>query len=181
MLPYFPKSHKEMCEIFNAQIFDAMFSVSPILSQIGVRAQREGRKSSFQDEQGNVRQIDYKLISVPIERKLDEARGMSMDNFLAVAREGGIGMGIHLGSPALPRSCGPGNPLIFSAPTPGLRQKRAANPTTGLDSFASCSPEGKGRSTRFSAPNWRRTITVPPALSRSTSAGPPSACRRVSS
>lgn len=93
MLPHFPKSHKQMTEIRDEKIWEGLFSVSPILSQIGMRPQREGRSSSFQDEQGNIRQIDYKLKSVPIQRKLEDARGMTIEDFIETAREPGIGMG----------------------------------------------------------------------------------------
>jgi hypothetical protein len=93
MLPHFPKAHEQMTEVRNAQMFNGMYSVSPILSQIAVRAQREGRASSFQDEQGAIKQIDYKKISVSIQRKLEDARGLTPDEFIEAAREPGIGMG----------------------------------------------------------------------------------------
>jgi len=93
MLPHFPKAHKEMTELRNKQMFDALFSVSPILSQIPSRPQREGRSSSFQDEQGKIKEIDYKLISVPIQRKLEDARGMTLQEFVETAREPGTGVG----------------------------------------------------------------------------------------
>jgi hypothetical protein len=85
-----------MTEIRNEEMFDAIYSVSPVLSQIPTRPQREGRSSSFQDEQGVVQPIDYKLISIPIQRKTKEARGMSPTEFVETAREPGIGMGTEM-------------------------------------------------------------------------------------
>ncbi|HEV2693401.1 MAG TPA: hypothetical protein VG347_10945 [Verrucomicrobiae bacterium] len=93
MLPSFPESHKEMTEIRNTQMFDALYSVSPILTQIPVRAQKEGKKNSFQDEQGAIKETDYKLVSIPIQIKMEEARGLTMEQFIEVAREPGTGMG----------------------------------------------------------------------------------------
>ena len=58
-----------------------------------MRPQREGRKSSMEDEQGTIKQIDYKKQSVTIQRKLDDARGMTLQGYIATAREPGIGMG----------------------------------------------------------------------------------------
>jgi len=82
-----------MIELRNAQMFDALFSVSPVLTQIPIRAQREGKKSSFQDEQGKIRKIDYQRKSVTIQRKTEDARGMTLEQFIETAREPGTGMG----------------------------------------------------------------------------------------
>ena len=82
-----------MIEFRNAQMFDALFSVSPVLTQIPIRAQREGKKSSFQDEQGKIREIDYQHKSVTIQRKTEDARGMTLEQFIEAAREPGTGMG----------------------------------------------------------------------------------------
>jgi hypothetical protein len=82
-----------MIELRNAQMFDALFSVSPMLSQIPIRAQREGNESSFQDEQGKIRKIDYEHKSVTIQRKTEDARGMTFEKFVEAAREPGTGMG----------------------------------------------------------------------------------------
>jgi hypothetical protein len=93
MLPHFPKSHSEMIEIRNAQMIDAIYSVSPILSQIPSRSQREGRQFTLQNEQGEIKEVDYKKVSIPIEVKMEEARGMTMEKFIEIAREPGTGMG----------------------------------------------------------------------------------------
>lgn len=77
-------------------MFDALYSVSPILSKIPTRPQREGRTSSFQDEQGKIQSIDYKPISVPFQRKVENARGMTPLEFIAAARELGTGMGTEM-------------------------------------------------------------------------------------
>ncbi len=82
-----------MIKIRDAKIWEGYYSVSPILSQIGVRPQREGRSSSFQDEQGNIQQINYQKKSVTIQRKLEEARGTTIEDFIEAAKELGIGLG----------------------------------------------------------------------------------------
>jgi hypothetical protein len=82
-----------MIKIRDAEMWKGLYSVSPILSQIGMRPQREGRKSSMEDEQGTIQQIDYKKQSVTIQRKLDDARGMTLEGYVETARELGIGMG----------------------------------------------------------------------------------------
>jgi hypothetical protein len=64
MLPHFPKSHEQMAEIQAAKLWEGLYSVSPILSQIGMRPQSEGREGSFQDEEGNIKQIDYQQTTV---------------------------------------------------------------------------------------------------------------------
>ena len=80
-------------KIRNDKIWDGYYSVSPLLSKIRMRPQREGRDSSFQDEQGNIKQIDYQKKTVTIQRKLEEARGMTPEDFVRAATEPGAGMG----------------------------------------------------------------------------------------
>lgn len=82
-----------MRELFNEQMFYGMNSVSPILSEIAHHQQREGKESSYQDEQGKLRKINYQKRSVAFEHKFLEARGMSFEDFVKVAREPGIEMG----------------------------------------------------------------------------------------
>jgi hypothetical protein len=93
MLPHFPKAHKEMSELRNAQIFDAMWSASPILSEMRVRPQREGTSSSFEDEGGRVRAVEYQQRSVSTQHRLVEGRGMTMGKFLETARQPGRELG----------------------------------------------------------------------------------------
>jgi hypothetical protein len=85
-----------MTEIRNEAMFDAIYSVSPLLSQIRSRPQREGKSSSFEDEQGSVQPINYKLISIPVQLKTKEARGLSPTEFIELARAPGIGMGTEM-------------------------------------------------------------------------------------
>src|SRR5262245_54421665 len=76
MLPHFPKAYKAMRDLYHEQMFEGLFSVSPILPQIAMRSQREGQEGSFQDEQGRIRQIEYHQRSVTIEQEFEEGRGM---------------------------------------------------------------------------------------------------------
>src|SRR5208282_3284570 len=93
MLPHFPKARKQMIKIRDAKIWEGYYSASPILSQIGVRPQREGRESSFQDEQGNIQRIDYQKATVTSRLKLEEACGMTIEDFTERSKETGFRMG----------------------------------------------------------------------------------------
>lgn len=84
-----------MSELYSSQVFDALFSTSPMLAEIAIRPQREGRDGSYQDESGTIRKIDFKLKSVSMEHKIEEARGMTLREFLESARKPGSEMG-HL-------------------------------------------------------------------------------------
>ena len=93
MLPHFPKSYEQMTKLRDEKLWEGYYSASPILSQIRARPQREGQQASFQDEEGRIRQIEYKKTSVATERKLKDARGMSFDEFVSAASEPGREMG----------------------------------------------------------------------------------------
>lgn len=93
MLPIFSQSHKQMIEIRDDKFWEGYYSVSPMLSQIGMRPQREGHQSSFQDEQGKIQEINYKKKTVTIQRKLEYARGMTIEEYIETAKEPGIGIG----------------------------------------------------------------------------------------
>jgi hypothetical protein len=93
MLPQFPKARKQMIKIRDAKFWEGYYSASPILSQIRVRPQRDGRDSSFQDEQGNIQRIDYQKASVTTWLKLEEACGMTIEAFTEHSKETGFRMG----------------------------------------------------------------------------------------
>lgn len=96
MLPHFPKSYEQMTKLRDAKMWEGYYSASPILSQIRVRPQREGRSSSFQDEEGTIRQIEYKKTSVTTQRKLEEGKGMTFGEFCAAYSEPGREMGSQI-------------------------------------------------------------------------------------
>ncbi|MGH7982554.1 MAG: hypothetical protein ACREFF_05340 [Candidatus Udaeobacter sp.] len=96
MLPHFPNAYKEMRELFNAQMFDAMHTAAPMLLQIPVRPQREGRESSFQDEGGKVRVIDFQRQTAAVEIKTENARGMTLEEFVSAARKPGTELGTKI-------------------------------------------------------------------------------------
>src|SRR5712691_2531226 len=75
MLPHLPKAYKEMCDLFYSQVFDAMHTAAPMLLQIPIRPQREGREGSFQDESGRVRAIDFQRQAAAVEINTENARG----------------------------------------------------------------------------------------------------------
>ena len=72
MLPHFPKTHKQTTKVRNTKFWEGYYAASPILSQIGARPQREGRNSSFQNEQGKIERIDYQKKSITIQCKLED-------------------------------------------------------------------------------------------------------------
>jgi hypothetical protein len=82
-----------MNDIWRDQMFEGLFSVSPILQQIATPTQREGDEHSFMDEQGNIRMIEYKPTRVEFSHKVEPAVGASVKEFLECARKPGIDMG----------------------------------------------------------------------------------------
>jgi hypothetical protein len=93
MLPHFPKAHKQMTDIRDDKIWEGFYSASPILSQIGMRQQREGRECSVQDEQGTIQQINYQPTNASVQCKVEEARGLTLEDYLEIAREPAAEMG----------------------------------------------------------------------------------------
>jgi hypothetical protein len=93
MLPHFPKSHKQMMEIREDKIWEGFYSASPVLRQIGFRAQREGKASTFQTEQGAIEQIDYKHTGSEIVYKPKDAEGMTVQEFIKIYQEPAREMG----------------------------------------------------------------------------------------
>jgi hypothetical protein len=82
-----------MTKMRDAKLWEGYYSASPVLSQVGVRPQREGKSNSFQDEEGIIRQIEHKKTSVTTQRKLEEAKGMTLTQFCEAASEPGREMG----------------------------------------------------------------------------------------
>ena len=98
MLPRFPKADKEMRDLFFSQVFDAMHAAAPMLLQIPIRPQREGREGSFQDESGRVRLIDFQHQAAAVQIKAEDARGMTLEQFVEAARKPGTELGTKMAS-----------------------------------------------------------------------------------
>ena len=96
MLPHFPKAYKEMRDLFFSQVFDAMHTAAPMLMQIPIRPQREGREGSFQDESGRVHLIDFQRQAAAFQIKTENARGMTLEEFLEAARKPGTELGTKM-------------------------------------------------------------------------------------
>ena len=96
MLPHLPKAYDEMRELFFSQVFDAMHAAAPMLLKIPIRPQREGREGSFQDEMGRVRQIDFQRQGAFLQIQTEEARGMSLQEFVDAARKPGTELGMKI-------------------------------------------------------------------------------------
>ena len=82
-----------MLEIRDAAIWDGYYSASPILSLVAVRPQREGRQSSFEDEQGNIRQVNYQSTRVDSQQRLKYACGLEYQAYVKLSNDLGRSMG----------------------------------------------------------------------------------------
>ncbi len=85
-----------MRELYFSQVFDAMHTAAPMLLQIPVRPQREGREGSVQDEMGRVRDIDFQRRAGSIQIQTEDARGMSLEDFVNAARKPGTEFGMKI-------------------------------------------------------------------------------------
>lgn len=93
MLPIFPNARKALRETFNHELFKAQRNVSPILQQIRVSPQREGRQASYEREDGKTVEVEYEAHQIEREMKFEDARGLDPDAFLETARNIGTEMG----------------------------------------------------------------------------------------
>ena len=116
MLPTFPKAKKAMNDVFANEIFRAMWSVCPVLREIRVRPQTEGKAASYEREDGKVVETQYKLHRVERSWKFEDAQGLSPEDFLKTAADLGEEMGsqmmgvrerYHIGGPRWAVSCFP--------------------------------------------------------------------------
>lgn len=82
-----------MRDAFNNELFRAMWAVSPILTEIRVRPQTEGKEASYEREDGTIIEIDYKLQSVERRCHFEEAEGLAPEAFLQIAADFGEEMG----------------------------------------------------------------------------------------
>jgi hypothetical protein len=93
MLPIFPNARKAMRETFNHELFEAHWNVSPVLKEIRVSAQREGREASYEREDGKTIEVEYEAHRIEREMKFEDARGLDPDAFSETARSIGTEMG----------------------------------------------------------------------------------------
>ena len=82
-----------MSDVFSKEVFRAMWDVCPILKEIRVRPQIEGKEASYQREDGKIVPMEYKLRSVERRWKPEDAQGLSPENFLQAASDIGEEMG----------------------------------------------------------------------------------------
>lgn len=85
-----------MRELYFSQVFDAMHAAAPMLLQIPIRPQKEGREGSFQDEMGRVRSIDFQRQAASIQINTQDARGLSLSEFVEAARKPGTELGMKI-------------------------------------------------------------------------------------
>jgi len=93
MLPIFPNARKAMRETFNHELFKAHWNVSPILKEVRVSTQREGRQASYEREDGKTIEVEYEAHLIEREMKFEDGRGLEPDAFLETARSIGTEMG----------------------------------------------------------------------------------------
>ena len=93
VLPVFPKAKKAMQDAFSKELFRAVWDICPLLKEIRVRPQTEGREASYQREDGKIVEMQYQLQRVESRLKFEDARGLSPENFLQAATDIGEEMG----------------------------------------------------------------------------------------
>ena len=93
MLPVFPRARKAMQDTFFHGIFEAMWNASPLLRQIRVRAQVEGREASFEQEGGKTVNLKYEALRVIRSLKFEDACGLDPEAFIEIAEGIGTEMG----------------------------------------------------------------------------------------
>jgi len=82
-----------MRNAFHNEIFRAMWNVCPILKEIRVRPQTEGKNASYQRDDGKIVETDYKRRSVEREWKFEDSRGLDPEAFLQTASDMGEEVG----------------------------------------------------------------------------------------
>lgn len=82
-----------MQDVFSKELFRAMWDVCPLLKEIRVRPQTEGKEASYQREDGKVVEMEYHLRRVERSWKPEDAQGLSPEKFLQAASDIGEEMG----------------------------------------------------------------------------------------
>jgi hypothetical protein len=93
MLPVFPKARAAMQKVSGDEMFAGMWGVCPLLKQIRVRPQTEGREASYQREDGKVVEMQYNLRRVERGVKVEDAKGLSPEEFLEFYSNAGRELG----------------------------------------------------------------------------------------
>ena len=81
MLPVFPKAKKAMQKSFFDEVLRAMWSVSPILKEIRVRPQAEGRAASYEREDGKIIEMNYQLRKAERSWNFSDACGLGPESY----------------------------------------------------------------------------------------------------
>jgi len=92
MLPEFPKARKKMDELWEKALFAEMNSEKRFITSMPVRTQREGTKASFETVDGETTDLNYTTVSTELKLEVEDAKGMSEEQFFNHARSLGAGM-----------------------------------------------------------------------------------------
>jgi hypothetical protein len=87
MLPEFPVAHDAIQKIWNEAFFKALSGSDPLISEIEVRTQKEGRRAFIGDEE-----IQYKSAHVEHQWKPESGKGIPFAEFVARAKQLGAEM-----------------------------------------------------------------------------------------
>jgi len=82
-----------MEDAFSKELFRGMWGACPLLKEIRVRPQTEGKEASYQREDGKIVEMNYQLRRVEGRWKPEDARGLSPEDFLQAAASLGEIMG----------------------------------------------------------------------------------------
>lgn len=81
-----------MDELWTQAAFKGMREGDPIVAQIKKRPQREGRAAQYRDIQGSTKKVDFQKVGAQLQLKPEDARGMSLDDFLKMPNDAGRDM-----------------------------------------------------------------------------------------
>lgn len=82
-----------MQKVSGDEMFAGMWGVCPLLRQIRVRPQTEGREASYQREDGKIVEMQYNLRHVERGVKVEDAKGLSPEEFLEFHTNAGRELG----------------------------------------------------------------------------------------
>lgn len=84
MLPEFPRAHDAIQKVWHRILFDAAGSSDPLISDVPIRAQREGHRTFFGESE-----MDYKKESVSHTWEPKIGEGIPTEEFFGLARRMG--------------------------------------------------------------------------------------------
>jgi hypothetical protein len=96
MLPDFQKSRQLMQKLWNRAAFKGVREGGPIAAQIKKRQQQEGREAQYHEISGKQKQMEYKKVAAELRIQPEDAKGMSLEEFLKAPTDAGREIGSQM-------------------------------------------------------------------------------------